>query len=311
MSARSSGDVLSVNRRHTRLERLRTLGQVLGINKTMLFALPAVAFILAIFIYPFLYGLVLSFTPSSHEGVFGNYIAFFTDSFLRDSIWYTLRVAFPGAIVAVLFAIPISFQVRTIFGVPQRTMLIVLTMPMTFGGVLLSEGLLNFFGTRGWLNRFLMFIGLTDGPIRLTYNYWGVFIAEIVGGIPVAVLLISSFLNGIDERLNLAAATLGAKPLTRLRTITLPLLLPGIFVAMTLTFVFAFGVFAAANLVGQPDRATRVMSIVAYNQGFVHYDYSMAATVTIVMVVVELLAAVVLLTPYALLSRHRAPSSKG
>ncbi|AAL53724.1 ABC transporter permease [Brucella melitensis] len=48
-----------------------------GIDGTTLLALPAVIFLLAVFVYPFLYGLSLSFNPQEGEGIWANYIRFF------------------------------------------------------------------------------------------------------------------------------------------------------------------------------------------------------------------------------------------
>ena len=50
---------------------------------------------LALFVYPFVYGLILSFQPyGEHEadGALGSYLAFFGDPRERLSIWNTLRL---------------------------------------------------------------------------------------------------------------------------------------------------------------------------------------------------------------------------
>ena len=49
-----------------------------GLDATTLLVLPAALFVVALFVYPFLYGLVLSFYPKE-GGVFANYIKFFSD----------------------------------------------------------------------------------------------------------------------------------------------------------------------------------------------------------------------------------------
>jgi hypothetical protein len=65
-----------------------------GIDGLTLLVLPAVLFLLALFIYPFLYGLVLSFNPKS-GGALANYSKFFSDSFLYGTIATTLWLALP------------------------------------------------------------------------------------------------------------------------------------------------------------------------------------------------------------------------
>ena len=65
-----------------------------GIDGTTLLILPALLFLLAIFVYPFLYGLWLSFSPKA-GGWLSNYIAFFSDPFLYNTIGTTLVLAMP------------------------------------------------------------------------------------------------------------------------------------------------------------------------------------------------------------------------
>ena len=55
-----------------------------------------------LFVYPFVYGLGLSFQPKT-GGLFGAYVKFFTDPVRGlDSIWVTLQLAVPAALLNVL-----------------------------------------------------------------------------------------------------------------------------------------------------------------------------------------------------------------
>src|SRR5437763_14534799 len=112
--------------------------------------------------------------------------------------------------------------------------------------------MLTYFGPRGWLAQFLQLLHLYDGPIRLTHNYWGVLISLVISGFPFAVVLILSYITGIDPVLARAAATLGADPKAQFREIYLPLLAPGIAMCFCLAFVQAFPVFPSAVLPGSP-----------------------------------------------------------
>ena len=75
------------------------------------------------------------------------------------------------------------------------------------GTVLIAEGMLTYFGPKGWLSQSLQFLHLYEGPIRLTHNYWGVLISLVISGFPFAFLLILSYITGIDPVLARAAAT--------------------------------------------------------------------------------------------------------
>lgn len=264
-----------------------------GIDKLLLLLLPALVFALVLFVYPFVYGLGLSFQPKT-GGLFGAYVKFFTDPSVRglDSIWVTLQLALPAALLNVLVSVPIAYKMRGKFR-GKRALTTVLVIPITLGTVLTAEGLLNFFGQRGWLNRFLGLLGFE--PLQLVQNYWGVLWSLIISGFPFAFLLILSYLSGIDPSLEAAARTLGADWKQRFRRITLPLLAPGLAITFCLTFVLAFSVFPSAILVGDPSGSTRVIAYVAYNAWGQQFDYPLASAAAIVMGAVELVVIVLVL----------------
>ncbi|GAB2602814.1 ABC transporter permease [Kribbella endophytica] len=265
-----------------------------GVDSGLLLLLPALVFVIALFIYPFLYGLGLSFQPTKGGGAFGDYQRFFSDAFQRDTIWKTLRLAVPAALFNVLASVPIAYRMRGRFR-GKRLITTLLVVPITLGTVLTAEGLLNFAGPAGWLNRALQGIGLIDQPLGLINNYWGVFFSLVITGFPFAFLLILSYLSGIDPSLERAAATLGADWRARFRRITLPLLAPGLATTFCLTFVLAFSVFPSAILVGDPTGSTRVISIAAYQAAYEQYDYPFASAIAVIMGVVELLVIAVVL----------------
>lgn len=271
-----------------------------GIDRTLWLVVPGVIFSLVFFIYPFVYGIGLTFQPSSRisdtwgGGIFANYVAFFQDDFIFDSIWITMRLALPVALFNVLISIPIAFKLRGRFR-GKRTLMTLLVLPITLGTVLTAQGLLIFAGRQGWLNKFLIQIGLIDEPLQLVMNYWGVAFSLIISGFPFAFLLISSYLSGIDPSLEAAAKTMGANWRKRFTKITLPLLAPGLATTFILTFVLAFSVFPSARLVGDAMGSTRVMSLMAFRAFGEQNDYAMASTIALMMGAVEFLVVVLVL----------------
>jgi putative spermidine/putrescine transport system permease protein len=255
-------------------------------DRTLLLAVPATLFMLLLFVYPFLYGLVLSFEPPK-GGWIANYRTFFEDSRLWPTIGTTLKLALPATLINVGIALPIAYRLR-VRSRWQRTVTTLLVVPITLGTVLIAEGMLTYFGPRGWLAQFLQFTHLYDGTIRLTHNYWGVLISLVISGFPFAFLLILSYITGIDPVLARAASTLGADPKAQFRHIYLPLLAPGLAMCFCLAFVQAFSVFPSAVLLGAPAGPTRVISIAAYEAAFEQYDYSLASAIAMIMGFVQL-----------------------
>ncbi len=252
-----------------------------GIDRVLLLLVPGVLFLVLLFVYPFLYGLQLSFAPEQ-GGPLSNYQTFFSDPYLRDTIATTMWIGLPAALINVLASVPIAYQMRGRFR-GKRTLTTLLVVPITLGTVLTAEGLIQYVGPSGWVNKFLRDFGLVDQPLILIHNYWGVFFSLVITGFPFAFLLVLSYLSGIDPTLEQAAASMGAGWRQRFRYVTLPLLAPGLAITFCLSFVLAFSVFPSANLVGDPSGSTRVIAIAAFHAAFEQYDYSMGSAIAMIM----------------------------
>jgi putative spermidine/putrescine transport system permease protein len=279
-----------------------------GIDGVTLMILPALLFVLGIFVYPFLYGLVLSFNPIEGDA-FANYREFFSDPYLYNTIGATLWLAVPVTLISGILAVPIALRVRLLHR--QRLLTTILVLPITLGTVLVAEGLLNYLGAQGWFNRTLITIGLIDGPLRLTNNYWGVFISLVITVFPFTFLLTLSYITGIDPALERAAAAHGANSWQRFRYVMLPLLIPGLVVAACLTFVQAFSVFPSAVLLGAPSGPTRVISIAAAQAAFEEYNASKASAIAMIMAAVQLLVVAGLLGVRSMFYRGSTAGGKG
>ena len=72
-------------------------------------------------------------------------------------------------------------------------------------------------------------------------------IAHVMFSISFVVIIVRSRLIGFDRRLEEAARDLGAAPITTFRTITLPLLMPGLIGAALLSFALSIDDFVISN----------------------------------------------------------------
>jgi len=107
--------------------------------------------------------------------------------------------------------------------------------------VLTAEGLLNFLGNAGWLNRFLMLIHVINAPLKLT-TLLGVFLSLILSGFPFAFLLILSYTSASIRRWSERRPRWGIT-VAAVHAHHLPLLAPGLATTFSLAFVMAFSVF--------------------------------------------------------------------
>lgn len=288
---------------------LRTRLAVRGLDGTTLLVLPGLLLMIALFVYPFLYGLADSLVPKDGGAWYANYVKFFTDPFQYRTIGATLWLALPVTIVNLALAVPIAFRVRLMRR--QKLLTTILVLPITLGTVFVADGLLTFLGPRGWFNHALLVAGVLDSPVKLTNNYWGVFASLLITGFPFAFLLVLSYVTGIDPAIEQAAATLGADARKRFWRVFLPLLVPGLAVTFCLAFVQAFAVFPSAVLLGAPAGPTRVISIAAYQAAFEQYDHSLGSAIALIMGAVELIVVVAVLGLRSLFYRGPAGGTKG
>ena len=256
-----------------------------GWRGTLWLVVPGVVFMLVFFVYPLCYGVGLSF--ESPKGALATYRSFFTDPYLRNSIWITLALSLPAALICVLGSIPLGYRMRGPFR-GKRLLIAIIMVPMTLGSVFVADGMIDFLGPNGWFNRVLLDLHLIGKPLVLIHNFTGVLLSMIISGFPLAFLLVLGYFSGIDPSLEQAAAVLGARPWQRFRLVLFPLLLPGLTITFALSFVLAFAVFPSATLVGDPAGSTRVISIVAYT-AYSQADYWSASAIALVMGVVELI----------------------
>jgi putative spermidine/putrescine transport system permease protein len=280
-----------------------------GADRTPWLAAPSAIFLLALFIYPCLYGLWLSFHPTE-GGMLANYTKFFASERLWPTIFTTLKLALPATLINIGVALPIAYRMR-IKTPGQKWVTTALVVPITLGTVLVAEGMLTYFGPKGWLAQALGALHLYDGAIRLTHNYTGVLISLVISGFPFAFLLLLSYVTGIDPVLGRAAATLGAGPWQQFRNVYLPLLIPGVAMCFCLAFVQAYSVFPSAVLLGAPAGPTRVISIAAYEAAFEQYDYPMASAIAMMMGLAQLVVVVAVLALRRLVYRGPVTGGKG
>ncbi|HRA62823.1 MAG TPA: ABC transporter permease, partial [Burkholderiaceae bacterium] len=148
-----------------------------GIDGTTLLVVPAFLLMVALFVYPFIYGLLLSFRPKVGNWL-ANYQHFFSDPFLYDTLGKTFALAIPVTCLSLLLAIPVAMRVRLMQH--QRLLTTLLVLPITLGTVLVAQGMLGYFGPQGWFNRTMMELGLLSSPVKLTHNYTGVLLSLLI-----------------------------------------------------------------------------------------------------------------------------------
>ncbi|MGI9015926.1 MAG: molybdate ABC transporter permease subunit [Euzebya sp.] len=153
----------------------------------------------------------------------------------------SLVTSFSALLISVVLGVPLAwlFARRRIPGLALLRAIAVLPMvlPPVVGGV----ALLLAFGRRGLLGGPLA--QLTG--IRLPFTTAGAIMAATFVSMPFLVVTVEAGLRQADQRLEAAAATLGASRWTIYRRITLPQIAPSLAAGMALSWARALGEFGA------------------------------------------------------------------
>src|ERR1022692_4439941 len=95
----------------------------------------------------------------------------------------------------------------------------------------------------GLINHALQSVGLIREPLPMLYTDGAVVLGLVYGFLPFAVLPLYATLGRLDLTLLEAAADLGARPLSVLWKVTIPLCAPGLGAAAILVFVPCLGTY--------------------------------------------------------------------
>src|SRR5918994_1392579 len=150
-----------------------------------------------------------------------------------------------------------SAQARQALGLSLATATVPLVLPPVVGGVALFTVL----GRSGLLGRPLY----TLTGFAFPFTPYAVVLAQTFVAMPFLVLAVEGALRASDPRYEEAAATLGARPLTVFRRVTLPLVGPGIAAGAVLAWARALGEFGATiTFAGNFPGTTRTMPLEVY-----------------------------------------------
>jgi len=134
-------------------------------------------------------------------------------------------------------------------------------LPLVLPPVVVGYLLLVIFGRRGVVGGWLH----DQFGIQLAFTTAGAALATAVMSFPLMVRAIRLSLEAVDRGLEDAARTLGAGPLDRFMSITLPLMLPGILAGAVTAFAAGLGEFGAViTFVSNIPGETRTLPLALY-----------------------------------------------
>jgi len=212
-------------------------------------ALIAVAFL----VLP-LVGLLIR-APWGHLG------AALSGSDATQALILSLWTASTATAISLVIGVPLAWVLARSRFPGQRLLRALVTLPLVLPPVVGGVALLLAFGRTGFVGRLLdSWFGLT-----IPFTPIAVVMAETFVAMPFLIITVEGALRSADQGFEEAAATLGAKPMTVFRRVTVPMIAPSLGAGAVLCWARALGEFGATiTFAGSFPGQTETMPIAVY-----------------------------------------------
>lgn len=203
-----------------------------------------------------------------------------------DALRLSLITSVSAAALALVLGVPLAWLLARA-RVPGRPLLrAVVMLPLVLPPVVGGVALLAAFGRRG----------VVGGPLydltgwQIPFTTVAVVLAEAFVALPFLVITVEGALRSADTRLEEAAATLGARPWTIVRRVTLPMIAPALVAGTVLAWARALGEFGATiTFAGSLPGVTRTLPLEVYAALDTDRDAALALSVVMLAVSVAVL----------------------
>jgi molybdate transport system permease protein len=211
-----------------------------------------------------------------------HFLALVTSESSRAALALSLRTSATSTVVCVVLGVPMALVLARTSFPGQRLLRSLVLLPLVLPPVVGGIALLYTFGRRGLLGHTLDVLG-----IQVAFSTTAVVLAQTFVAMPFLVVSLEGALRTSGQRYEAVAATLGARPTTVFRRVTLPLVLPGLAAGAVLSFARCLGEFGATiTFAGSLQGVTRTLPLEIYLQREVDPDAAVALSLVLVLVAV-------------------------
>ena len=209
-----------------------------------------------------------------------HFIPLVTSESARAALLLSIKTATASTALCVLLGAPMALALARSRlrgrSVVRALILLPLVLPPVVGGL----ALLYTFGRQGLLGHQLEVLG-----VRIAFSTTAVVLAQTFVSLPFLVLSLEGALRTAGQGYEQVAATLGAGPTTVLRTVTVPLVWPGLISGAVLAFARSLGEFGATlTFAGSLQGVTRTLPLEIYLQREADADAAVALSLLLIAV---------------------------
>ena len=234
-------------------------------------AAPALTFFAAFWLLP-----VARLVALPADKGWATYFVILTDGRYAQSMVNTLLLSITVTAVTLLLGGAVGIYLARRRFVGRRVLLSLLTLPLSFPGVIVGFFVILLGGRQGLVPT----LGASIGISRLTFAYGllGLFLAYLYFSLPRAIATYTAAAEAMDVRLEEAARSLGASRLRITRDVWLPQLAPTSIATGAILFATSMGAFGTAFTLASKYE---VVPITIYNEFTNYANFALAASLSI------------------------------
>lgn len=258
------------------------------------YSIPLTLWMSIFFVIPMLIVLSYAFlTKGTYGGVqmiftLKNFNVFFEPIFLKI-LFRTIYISIVVTFTTILLAIPTAYFIaKSKF---KQELLILVIIPFWTNFLIRIYAWISILGSNGFLNTFLIKLGIIETPLKLLYNTRSVILITVYTSLPFAILPLYAIIEKFDFSLVEAARDLGATNSQAFRKVFLPNIRPGIITSILFTFIPAMGSYAIPKLVGG-TQATMLGNIIAQHLT-VTRNWPLASAISAMLIIVTSIALLI------------------
>ncbi|WP_327711017.1 2-aminoethylphosphonate ABC transporter permease subunit [Streptomyces sp. NBC_00464] len=249
-------------------------------------ALPPVAVLAVVFLYPLLLVVQQSFSPDEGGTSLAPYADVFASASFRSALTTTVWLAAGSTVGCLVLGFVLALVIAFVPFPGAKAVARFVDVFLSFPSFLITLALLFIYGNAGMANGVWTGVtGAADGPFHFLTTPWGVLLAEITYFTPFVMRPLLAAFSQLDTAQLEVASSLGAGPARIVRQVILPEALPALLAGGSLVLVMCLNEFGIVLFTGAKGVTTLPMLV--YSKAILESDYPAACVVAVVNIAIS------------------------
>lgn len=213
-----------------------------------------------------------------------NFVWLTEDDLYWKAFLSSVQIALTSTVLTLLVGYPLAYGMARAAPEWRPTLLMLVILPFWTSFLIRVYSWMGILAQEGYLNQFLMGIGIISDPLTILNTNTAVYIGIVYTYLPFMVLPIYASLERMDHSLLEAAEDLGCTRLSAFWLVTFPLSRPGVIAGSFLVFIPTMGEIVIPSLLG--GSRTLMIGKVLWEEFFSNRDWPVASAVAVILLLI-------------------------